>query len=932
MRNSLSPYGILIAHTLPAALLLFLYGSMLAVIRPLLSVESVELWMNYGFALVGITILATTYAVIRIRSHGRIHWLYGAFTFLVLVPLLWGFMEQYRSLVPWDVPRWMMPQDGEFYAIRLLSIPLAHAMFVVVAASLPRGARGKPLRDLLIALSIPLASYLFVQVVEPWRIGIDMERHVWVVMMVTLVVVFLFFLFRGVAAIALRTSPRDGWLMVQRFLVALLFPLVGLLLNNGVLENVGNGAFGDLGHWGFYTVALLNGLVVFWGSSTDPRTRFVQFILRAIGFSYVLYFFVLFLPFLPLSIVAIIAVGLGFLLLAPILLFLVQGMQLLNDIRFLRAHWPAGRLVAMLLLCMLVLPGIITARNIHHKHVLDEALAHVYQSDPTEQDATRIDVGSLASVLDHIRNNRDRGGWAQEHTPFLTPWYNYIVLDNLTLGEEKMADLERIFIGHVSDAPRNLRWWVPRNDEVRLDSVTTRSMYDAGHQAWRTWVDLEMTNTGMSQSEFVAHITLPPGAWISDEYLMIDGREVKGILAEKKAATWVYQQIVNIRRDPSITRYIGPEHVQLRVFPFAQQEIRHAGFEVLHKEPVCITLNDEDISIGEGPPLQEAVLTRDGSTVYIPSAVKDTLPVVERKAMYHLLVDGTEAQRGQRDQVLQRVERMMQEDLLDPGEVVLHIVDAYTTTVPWNEDAAHAFLHHAGNGGLFMDRAVRKVITAACKSPSATRPVIILMSSQGLQAGELPGVWLEGLDDLAACLPEGDSFFVHDGTTTEQRSLSDPIKVLVTNASITDPVPVKLWSDGTQANAYLRADSSASIALLSTATPPGTAFAQRDWNDALALEGRWRAHLLHPEGGTLAWRELVRGSFQAQVLTPLTAWMCLENDAQRNALLKKQEEVLNANAALDASNEDITTMSEPGMWWLVIPLLIILLMRRRIAL
>ena len=63
MRNSLSPYGILIAHTLPAALLLFLYGSMLAVIRPLLSVESVELWMNYGFALVGITILATTYAV-----------------------------------------------------------------------------------------------------------------------------------------------------------------------------------------------------------------------------------------------------------------------------------------------------------------------------------------------------------------------------------------------------------------------------------------------------------------------------------------------------------------------------------------------------------------------------------------------------------------------------------------------------------------------------------------------------------------------------------------------------------------------------------------------------------------------------------------------------------------------------------------------------
>lgn len=56
-------------------------------------------------------------------------------------------------------------------------------------------------------------------------------------------------------------------------------------------------------------------------------------------------------------------------------------------------------------------------------------------------------------------------------------------------------------------------------------------------------------------------------------------------------------------------------------------------------------------------------------------------------------------------------------------------------------------------------------------------------------------------------------------------------------------------------------------------------------------------------------------------MLPVTAWMCVENGAKRDALLRKQEEVLNSNANLDAMDERITRMSEPGLGWLLLPLL-----------
>lgn len=936
MRTPLSPIGILIGHTLPATVLLVLYWNMLSVVHPLLEPERLAGWSFYGSILGGIMLLSTLYAIILFKTGRTVHWIYSIFLVLLYAPFLYFFMDGFRHLLPWGIPRWMVPEDAELYAVRFLSVPLAHALFVLVAASLRKNERGTPLRDILIAVAIPLSCYVFVQVVEPWRWDVDFELHVWVVLFVALVLSFLFFLFRAIAALVLRkgsVSPVLG--IILRTLIALVFPLLGLAINNGLANEWREvrGVFGNLSHWGFYTVAVINAAVVIWPSSNNARVRLVQFILRGIGFSYVLYFFILFLPLLPVSIVAVIAIGIGFLLLAPVMLFIVQGTLLLQDLRFLSAQRSHTSLVAMFLACIAVLPLVITGKYVHHRRVLHAALDHVYHANPSATEQDRLDTAAIAQVLHHVSANKEgrRGRDQQGNTPFLTPFYNWVVLDNLTVSERKIADLRTIFLNEFTGNTARGGWRAPDNN-VLLDTATTQSTYDPAQQAWRTWVNLRMTNHTAGQSEYVTTVQLPDGAWISDEYLMIEGQRVKGILAEKKAAEWVYQHIVTVRRDPSITRYVAPGRVQVRVFPFAQDETREAGFEVLHKEAFALHIDSAVVALGDTlhPAPLAAIATPAGGTTFIPSTLKATLPLVQRTLRFHFIVDGCETQRAERERVIQRIQRFIAERGPDPSAIHVSIADAYVTHFTWNDNGPERIRTHAGDGGFFSDRAIRSIITEACAHPTNEVPVIILVPSLPADTVAGSGLWLNDLSDVAACLPEGDTFHVlgADGSITNH-AFHDPAQLAKQGpAAFTQPM-VRAWPDAQTPKAYLPDDGQASITTDMDQLGDLSPARERNWNDVLALEGQWRAHQLHPQGGNAAWRALVRGSFQAQVMLPVTAWMCLEDDAQRNALLKKQEEVLNADQALDTSEEEITAMSEPGIWWLLLPVALFMFVYRR---
>ncbi|MFN3876580.1 MAG: MSEP-CTERM sorting domain-containing protein, partial [Flavobacteriales bacterium] len=389
------------------------------------------------------------------------------------------------------------------------------------------------------------------QVVLPFRPDPGFERHAWVVALAALTIAFLFLLIRVVAAILMRGGRFGALAHLARVVIALVLPLTGLAVNNGLLPVAhGAGAFGDLSHPAFYIIALANAAAVIWPSSPSPATRTIQFSLRAAGFSYVCYFFVLFVPLLPASLLAAVALGAGFLLLAPVLLFALQGALLWRDARYLLSRHSRASLAAIFLAAFLSVPFAIVIGMLQDRSTLRAMLRHAYQYDPREHPIQPLDTAATARVLRRIEANRHTARWRPGrplpgHTPFITPLYNRIVLGNLTLGQKRADQLARIFLDRRGTGETSGPRGANPGGHTTIDSLWGESRYDEEQQAWRSWVHLLVRNDGEVPEELAADIALPEGAWVSDHYLVMEGDTAKGILAEKKAALWVYNSIVS---------------------------------------------------------------------------------------------------------------------------------------------------------------------------------------------------------------------------------------------------------------------------------------------------------------------------------------------------------------------------------------------------
>lgn len=923
MRNLRNPKWLFVINTLPIVVLFFLFFGQYQIIKTLLDETTVQLWKSFGLALGLLSLLNVVYPLYLVIKRQHVSVWYGVSALICYITFIYLYFYHIEKIFPFSVPQWMMSGNIFLYAGTFLMPTLVYALCILVLHFTDEDKKYKAWVNFLIAVGIPLVGYLFTEAILPlWqKADIMFSEHTILIIIIVATLLFLFFLIRGVIIIASRKSEIwKKYHLLWKIPVAIVLPLLGLMVNNGVIFeklSLGESAvFGDFSNTWFYILAVANGLFVCLPGLENRIYRVLLFFARSITFVFTLYFFLVFLPFLPLSVVAIIAIGTGFLMLTPLLLFVVHLNELSKDYIFLKGMYSKNLIIGVSIVGILVIPAFITGNYLKNKRVLQNTLAYMYAPDYSK--TYDIDKQSLQKTLDHIKSHKDhrdnRGGFFGNGIPYLSSYFNWLVMDNLTLSDSRLNTIESVFLGKEYIPVPEDRF---RDVNVQISHIATRSVYDKTQNAWRSWVDLEITNhsEGFNVNEYFTMFDLPEGCWISDYYLYVGDKREPGILAEKKAAIWIFSQIRNIRRDPGMLHYVTGNKVAFRVYPFSEGEVRKTGIEFLHKEPLNLRIDNQMVALGNA---EETIHEKSGTpnVIYVSSRQKENLKRVKRQPYFHFLVDVSKGQGKRSSDYIKRIEQTLKTNVIPDQNAKISFVNSYVTTRSLDSDWKDTYKDQSFEGGFFLDRAIRTALISAYQAKSYSYPVIVVVTDTIRKA-----VLNEDFSDLRFTFPESGIFF-HlgtDGSLREHSLTEDPMNELPEmkrECRFCETVLEYRFPDNSVD--FLPANQEPGILLKDDLFKVSKdEIKEKSWSSALLLHGQRMSQTLHPETSEKGWLEMISSSFISKIMTPATAYLVVENEAQKAMLKKKQEQVLSGNKSLDLS-EDAQGMSEPGLLVLAI--------------
>jgi hypothetical protein len=529
------------------------------------------------------------------------------------------------------------------------------------------------------------------------------------------------------------------------------------------------------------------------------------------------------------------------------------------------------------------------------KSVLNEALEYLYAPDYSKQYS--IDKKSLQKTLNVIRRHQEKSSdfnLFSSSIPYLTSYFNWLVLDNQSLSHTKLN-----YIGRVFFASSQLNTEPNFRSQAEITNISVNSNYDKSQNAWKSWVDLEITNGNTNLAEYATTIDLPEGCWISDYYLYVEGKKEFGILAEKKAAMWVYSNIRNENKDPGILHYLTGNKVAFKVFPFSPSETRKTGIEFLCKERTSFFIDSRLIILGNWEEtVRENVETENFA--YISANQKLTLKKAERKLYPHFLIDASAGKEKFSDDFTKQVEALSKgwysDELRESKQI--SFVNTYINPEVMYE------------GGFYLERAIETVLLNAYNKQSYPFIVVVTDSIQN-------AILEKDFSDIEFAFPELAEFasLGSDGTYRIHSLLKKPKEgILTPYIQMRDALEYKL-SDSSVV--YLPKGYEPSIVLKKEIFEIAeTEIKEKNWQSALAMHAKRMSHFLHPEKAVKEWQTLVKYSFISKIMTPETSYLVVENEAQKAALMHKQKQVLSGNKLLDL-NGDTQQMSEPSLWLLL---------------
>lgn len=933
MKSLLNPRWLLLVNTLPVAILFFLMISKYQIVKSLLEEQETTYWFSFGFVLFGLAIMNLIYTGLLLIRKQKVSPFYGLVALLTYIPYIYIYSFHIEMIMPRRVPEWLFGSEGFLYVGTFLMPTLAYALLIIVQHFTPRDEDHKAGLNFFFALLIPFSWYFFATTLLPlWQpVHTEFGQHAMIVLIIAGTVLFLFFLIRLIYILSLkRIEIFRKYQLWWKIPISIIFPLLGLALNNGDLRQggfLGENVFGNFNHFAFYGLAVVNGIVLCLPNLDRESYRLGLFIARMATFAYTLYFFMAFLPFLPLAVLAIIAAGLGFLMLTPLALFVIHIAELSADYKYLQSRLSQSALRTISIVALMILPLAITFTYMNHRRHLHRALDFVYHPD-FQQDDSHINRKALANTLKTINEHKDRNrsfdlGFK---TPYLSSFYNWLVLDNLMLSNTKIQQLEQVFFGEGSIQVASE---FINNEKVEITDLQTRSEWDEKEQLWRSWIDLEISNLQENswRTEYATRIQLPEACWISDYYLYVGDRKEMGMLTEKKSALWVFSQIKNENRDPGLLHYISGNVVAFRVFPFAHKEVRKTGIEFMHRVPVEIKLDDRVVALGtQTEKITKPTVLPEG-VFYLNETKLRQLDTIFRRPYYHFMLDVSQIDEAEWRRYQLEMQTVVQEGRLDHTEAKVTLVGTASSTFKLQGGWAGQWNPNKSPEGFNLDRAIRKALVENYLENNLSYPVFMVLSPTPFQ-----NLIDKDFGDLDFTFPEGDDFYflMPNGNWTRHHMASSPQDIEeIINPSTIKGNPVLAYPNQQNASHYFPIGQQNAWGISADyAAGYDETLDSRSWAAALILAANWRWQQLYPERSDEIWRPSVQASFDAHILSPVTALIVVENEAQKAALLQKQTQMLKGKASLDAG-EDAARMSEPNLYLLFLLVSLILIWHQK---
>jgi len=926
-RKSFHPFWLLLSVTLPQLMLLGLMAYIFQLIHTLLKPDELSFWYFFGTLMALQLVGYTCYSIFCWISRQAVDW---RLSFVVLLTyicsLYWG-GHNIQLLLPRTIPSWMIQADSFFlYPLALTMPSLLYAIALALAQLTPEPEKQKLWNQGLAAIAIPVCWYIFANLRGVFFFpSSEVMMHVTLVMGIASLVVFLFLVARIVLVVM---SKKDHFFRVTWWIWKALFVFVAPIIALFVYSSMTGGGreqpiFGSFEHPLYYVLAVFNGAILLWPREENVRVTGLLFLLRCGTYPFTLFFCFTFLPLLPLSIFFIVAFGLGFLILTPFVVMLCHSRDLYLDVEALLPTFGKRTLLVGALVAFSIIPIGLTVRFAYHRSVFHQAMRAAFSSELSAKNTPRIDKSALQDIIQNVRMShaRRRGGTGDVF--FLSMYYRWWVLDNLTLSEKKLRRLEGLFLGKKVREPG---WYLINSGKlatstasklVKLHKLSSKTTFDAKSRTFRSEIFLELKNGPYSLMEYKTHISIPKGVWVSNYWLWIGKQKVQGLLKEKRAALWVYRQILRTSQDPGLMYYHDLDTLALHIYPFQAKEKRKTSFELLHKEPFVLQIDGKSVKLGDSnkiPPSTSPIVGPDKEAIFIPKAARQKMPRVKRVPYVHFLVDCSVKGAGQKAAFSTRMKKFLQKypSLIKGARISL--INYRIRTLRWTDDWHTALQRFPSEGGFFLEGALQAAILKHFHHPSTAYPIFVVVTSHPKRA-----ILSKKTLDLQFAIPETDAFYVlNEGDNLYSfafRAKENRLTRLPQGKPLAlDPKEVLVWPNATASQLFLPPDAYGTFVLPGATSKNRTHKPKEPWQEGLRLRKMWLQKLMGKDTQK-HWLGQIKDSWRSGILTHVTAFIVLENKAQWEALRRKQKEVLSGKRFLSTSRvSDLNPMPEPSFW------------------